>query len=130
MTDCPSVDVVVGFETFSIITDTSLRAERTQIPLRLAWALTVHRSQGMTLDFVVVDFGRGTWQHGQAYTALTRVRRSNHIQILNWSSNVMNQVKKGRIAAFRSQFFPSGNDREKRTRTSNGNAVFKRYRKK
>jgi ATP-dependent DNA helicase PIF1 len=44
----------------------------TQYPLKLAWAVTIHKSQGKTFDRVVVDIGRGTFAHGQLYVALSR----------------------------------------------------------
>ena len=44
----------------------------TQYPLMLAWAVTIHKSQGRTFDKVVVDIGRGTFTHGQTYVALSR----------------------------------------------------------
>lgn len=46
----------------------------TQMPLRLAWAVTIHKAQGKTFSRVVIDFGRGAFASGQAYVALSRCR--------------------------------------------------------
>jgi ATP-dependent exoDNAse (exonuclease V) alpha subunit len=44
----------------------------TQYPLMLAWAVTIHKSQGKTFGKVIIDIGRGTFAHGQMYVALSR----------------------------------------------------------
>jgi len=46
----------------------------TQIPMRLAWAVTIHKGQGKTFDGATIDFGNGTFASGQAYVALSRCR--------------------------------------------------------
>ncbi|MBA8816982.1 energy-coupling factor transporter ATP-binding protein EcfA2 [Microbacterium halimionae] len=48
-------------------------AEFTQFPLRLAWAVTIHKSQGQTYDRAVIDLGAGAFAPGQTYVALSRL---------------------------------------------------------
>lgn len=52
-----------------------------QIPLRLAYAVTIHKAQGLTLDKVYIDFDRGLFAHGQAYVALSRARALEGLEL-------------------------------------------------
>ena len=55
--------------------------QRIQLPLALAWATTIHKSQGQTLDYVVADI-EGCFQTGQLYVALSRCKEPDGLQIV------------------------------------------------
>jgi hypothetical protein len=73
--------IVATPEKWSIEENDVTLASITQVPLRLAWAITVHKSQGMTLDAVEMDLSK-SFEYGMGYVALSRVRRLDGIKLL------------------------------------------------
>lgn len=65
-----------------------VRAKLSQVPLRLAWAITIHKSQGQSLDAAAIDLSRA-FEFGQGYVALSRVRRLDGVSLLGWSEQAM-----------------------------------------
>ena len=59
-----------------------------QVPLRLAWAVTVHKSQGMTLDSAAVDLSHA-FEFGQGYVALSRVRELSGLYLLGYNERAL-----------------------------------------
>ncbi len=65
-----------------------VRASVSQIPLRLAYAMTVHKSQGMSMDAAVIDLSKA-FEYGQGYVALSRVRRLSGVYLMGLNQRAL-----------------------------------------
>ncbi|HSW92879.1 MAG TPA: AAA family ATPase [Gammaproteobacteria bacterium] len=76
-------DIVIAYpEEWKYESGDVVRATLIQVPLRLAWAITIHKSQGMTLDAAEMDLG-DAFEPGMGYVALSRVRSLSGLKLMN-----------------------------------------------
>ena len=80
--------IQVPFETWAIEEDGKIKASVVQYPLRLAWAITIHKSQGMSLDNAEIDLSK-TFAYGMGYVALSRVRTLQGVRLVGFNNNAL-----------------------------------------
>jgi ATP-dependent DNA helicase PIF1 len=80
--------ISVNAEEWQVEENGKVKASITQYPLRLAWAITIHKSQGMSLDSAEIDLGK-TFAYGMGYVALSRVRTLAGIRLVGFKPEAL-----------------------------------------
>lgn len=82
-------EMVIKHETWTFkVNSAGQTLTRKQIPLQLAWAISIHKSQGMTLDCVELSLSR-VFEFGQAYVALSRAKSLENLRIIDFDPNAI-----------------------------------------
>lgn len=99
-----------------------VQASREQLPLILAWALSIHKAQGQTLARVKVDLGK-VFEKGQAYVALSRAVTQDGLQVLRFDRRKV--MAHPRVVSFYQKLYSAESAVKKKTGSSIANFAFK-----
>ena len=90
----------------TVVPITHIRTPRfTGVPLTLAWAITIHKAQGMTMDRVTIDLGQKEFATGMTFVALSRAKRFDGIRLLPFDWNRLDRIRNGKhVEARRAKF--------------------------